>query len=81
MQRDIKKGELTTDKKALDRRVATRWNSDLTCIQAHIYFKKQVKQLMLDVPELEEDYLLSAEQWRLAKEMEEVLQVSVLQPV
>ena len=37
--------ELHGDKKTLDRRVATRWNSDLACLEAHIYFKIPVKQL------------------------------------
>ncbi|KAJ6632313.1 hypothetical protein B0H10DRAFT_2251506, partial [Mycena sp. CBHHK59/15] len=35
-------------KVALDRRVPTRWNSDLACLAAHVQFEIPVKELMSD---------------------------------
>ena len=37
--------ELPGDKTALDCHVTTWWNSDLTCLDAHLYFKSPVEQL------------------------------------
>ncbi|KAJ7231225.1 hypothetical protein C8J57DRAFT_1036550, partial [Mycena rebaudengoi] len=57
---------------ALDRRVPTQWNSDLVCLAAHVHFERPVKQLTQD--NLEE-YALTPEQWKLAKQLCLVLQV------
>ncbi|KAJ7723017.1 hypothetical protein DFH07DRAFT_932289 [Mycena maculata] len=59
-------------KAALDRRVPTRWNSDLVCLASHVHFDRPVKQLTQDNPE---EYALTPEQWRLAKQLVEALQV------
>ncbi|KAJ7019651.1 hypothetical protein C8F04DRAFT_975384 [Mycena alexandri] len=59
-------------KVALDRRVPTRWNSDLACLASHVHFERPVKQLTQD--NLEE-YALTAAQWKLAKELCQALQV------
>ncbi|KAJ6545063.1 hypothetical protein DFH09DRAFT_1509464, partial [Mycena vulgaris] len=57
---------------ALDRRVPTRWNSDLACLVAHVQFERPVKQLTQD--NLEE-YALTPEQWVLAKQLCQALAV------
>ena len=80
IKRDAGEGRLITDKTALDRRVVTRWNSDLACISAHVLFEAQVKQLIAVIPALEE-HLMTGPQWDLAKEMEEVLAVRIYHPI
>lgn len=72
---DIKAGKLEGKKMALDRRVATRWNSDLQCLAAFIYFKVQIKKLIAEHSNLA-DLSLSEEQWELAEELESCLSVS-----
>ncbi|KAF8151169.1 hypothetical protein K438DRAFT_1623955, partial [Mycena galopus ATCC 62051] len=57
-------------KVALDRRVPTRWNSDLACLAAHVAFETPVKQLTSDGLS---EYALTPEQWKLAKQLCEVL--------
>jgi len=37
--------DFSGDETALDCRVPTRWNSDLTCLDAHLYFKSPIEQL------------------------------------
>jgi hypothetical protein len=37
--------DLPGDKTALDRYVPTGWNSDLTCLDTHLYFRSPVEQL------------------------------------
>ncbi|KAL6302973.1 hypothetical protein BKA93DRAFT_735840 [Sparassis latifolia] len=67
--------ELSGMKKALDRRVVTRWNSDFTCLAAHIYFEIPVKQLTSNDRNDLQLYALSHMQWRLAKQLEPVLEI------
>lgn len=61
-------------KVALDRRVPTRWNSDLACLAAHVKFETPVKQLTSDGLS---EYALSDAQWKLAKQLCEVLEVNL----
>ena len=68
--------ELVGSKKALDRRVSTRWNSDLTCLEAHIHFKNVIQQLTGVAANKLQAYRLSDEQWELADDLVEVLMVS-----
>lgn len=63
-------------KTALDRRVPTRWNSDLDCLRAHVHFKPQVRQLIAQDEALDQ-YLMTPLQWDVAAEVAEVLVVRV----
>lgn len=62
-------------KRTLTRRVPTRWNSDLACLAAHIYFETPVKQLTSDSSNKLKQYALTEQQWKLAKQLSEVLEV------
>ncbi|KAF8987428.1 hypothetical protein BDQ17DRAFT_1258553 [Cyathus striatus] len=57
--------------KVLEQQAPTHWNSDLNCLQSHIYFQEVVKQLTVG-SDLK-GFHLSEEQWNLAQEVEEVL--------
>jgi hypothetical protein len=67
---------LLGNKRALDRRVPTRWNSDLKCLEAHVYFKSPVQQLTAVASNKLQAYRLTDEQWDLAENLSEVLAVS-----
>jgi hypothetical protein len=67
--------ELEGSKKALDRRVTTRWNSDLTCLEAHVHFKNIIQQLTGVATNKLQAYRLSGQQWELADDLIEVLMV------
>jgi hypothetical protein len=69
--------DLPGDKTALDRRVPTRWNSDLTCLDAHLYFKSPVEQLTGAAINKLQAYRLSEEQWNLADTLSAILQVAI----
>ncbi|KAG8933501.1 hypothetical protein FRC01_008781 [Tulasnella sp. 417] len=77
VKQDIKDRKLNESKTSLSRRVATLWNSDLHCLRDHIYFKRQVKQLIAQEPSLDE-FNLSDQEWKLAEEVAEVLVVGIL---
>ena len=67
--------ELKSSKRALDRRVPTRWNSDFDCLFAHLYFKNIV-QAMAGVTENKlKPYCLTDSQWDLVEDIVEVLKV------
>lgn len=66
---------LPGDKTMLDRRVPTRWNSDLAALSSHVFFERQVRRLTASDDALEQ-FALSDEQWKVAKELAQVLQVS-----
>ncbi|KAK6992134.1 ribonuclease H-like domain-containing protein, partial [Favolaschia claudopus] len=66
----VQANDSASGKVALDRRVPTRWNSDLVCLAAHIQFETPVKQLTSDGLS---EYALTPKQWALAKELCEVL--------
>lgn len=59
--------DLSGDKTALDRHVPTRWNSDLTCLDAHLYFRSPVEQLTGAAINKLQAYQLSEEQWDLSE--------------
>ncbi|KAI0041493.1 hypothetical protein FA95DRAFT_1641654, partial [Auriscalpium vulgare] len=60
-------------KRRLDRRVPTRWNSDYACLAAHVQFKSEVRQLTTE--DGLADYALTPEQWSLAEKLKEVLEI------
>jgi hypothetical protein len=68
--------ELVGRKKALDCRVSTQWNSDLTCLKAHIHFKNVIQQLTGVAANKLQAYRLSDEQWELADDLIKVFMVS-----
>jgi hypothetical protein len=66
--------DLVSSKTTLDRRVPTRWNSDFTCLRAHVQFRTAVRMLTTD-SELSA-YALSEEQWKLAQQLIDILIVT-----
>jgi hypothetical protein len=70
--------DLSGDKTMLDRRVPTRWNSDLTCLDAHLYFRSPVEQLTGTAINKLQAYRLSEDQWNLAETLSAILEVTVL---
>lgn len=69
-------GQLPGDRMTLARRVPTRWNSDLECLDAHIYFKSVIKSLIGANSHLE-PYSLTPDQWKLAELLDQALVVRV----
>ncbi|KIK90921.1 hypothetical protein PAXRUDRAFT_95593, partial [Paxillus rubicundulus Ve08.2h10] len=65
------KNHLQGDKEALDWQVPTQWNSDLACLDAHLYFRVMVQQLT-GVSELKA-FRLTEDQWPLATVLADVL--------
>jgi hypothetical protein len=67
-----KRGE-DSQKRHLDRRVPTRWNSDFACLSTHLYFKEEVQLFTMqkNLP----DYALTSAQWKLAEHLVPVLEV------
>ncbi|KAF8833539.1 hypothetical protein BDN67DRAFT_916742 [Paxillus ammoniavirescens] len=62
---------LSGNKEALDRRVPTRWNSDLACLDAHIYFRPVIQQLTASADL--KSFRLTEAQWPLAVVLADVL--------
>jgi len=60
----------------LDHQVPTQWNSDLTCLDAYLYFRSPVEQLTDAAINKLQAYWLSEDQWNLAKTLSAVLEVS-----
>lgn len=68
--------EISGTKVSLDRRVSTRWNSELGCIDAHLSLYSVVQQLT-GIRELKlQSFILTEEQFLLTKDLREVLIVS-----
>jgi hypothetical protein len=67
--------ELQSTKRALDRRVPTRWNADFDCLAAHLHFKSVIQSMTGVSDNKLKDYRLTEEQWELAEDVEEVLKV------
>lgn len=66
---------LEGNKRTLVRRVPTRWNSDLNCLLSHIHFREIVEQLTA-TPSLNlRAYALTADQWKMAEDLCEILLV------
>ncbi|KAF8225191.1 hypothetical protein L208DRAFT_1506867 [Tricholoma matsutake] len=59
--------DLSGNKDTLDRQVPTQWNSDLTCLDAHLYFRSPVEQLTGAAINKLQAYRLSEDQWDLAE--------------
>jgi hypothetical protein len=66
---------LAGSKTALDRRVPTRWNSDFSCLDAHVHFKNVIQQLTGVAANKLQAYRLTNPQWEMADELLEVLEV------
>nr|GAT45667.1 predicted protein [Mycena chlorophos] len=62
-------------KSALDRRVPTRWDSDMRCLSAHAHFENPIKQLCAVSRWKMAKYLLTPDQWSLAENMIPVLEI------
>jgi hypothetical protein len=69
--------DLPGDKTMLDRRVPTRWNSDLACLDAHLYFRSPIEQLTGAAVNKLQAYRLSEDQWNLAETLSAILEVAV----
>ena len=69
---------LPGDKTALDRHVPTCWNSDLICLDAHLYFRSPVKQLTGTAINKLQAYQLLEEQWNLAETLSAILEVIIM---
>jgi hypothetical protein len=67
--------ELKGSKRTLDRRVPTRWNSDLACLKAHVHFKSVVQALTAVDSYKLQAYRLTTAQWRLAEDLALILEV------
>ena len=74
---DLVKGDttLTRNRRALSRRVPTRWNSDLECLLSHVYFRNVVEQLTAVSSNGLQAYRLTVEQWGMVDDIKEILLV------
>lgn len=70
--------DLDGEKRALDRRVPTRWNSELDCVEAHLHFRPVIESLTLPTTNGLAGYRLSSVQWELAEDVADILTVSLL---
>ncbi|KAF5315255.1 hypothetical protein D9619_006958 [Psilocybe cf. subviscida] len=59
--------------RSLTRRVPTRWNSDLACLESHMYFRDIIEELTSIRSLKLAPYTLSAEQWEIASDVHQVL--------
>ena len=64
------------DKRSLDRRVPTWWNSESNCLEAHLYFQPIVEALTIPTENGLRAYKLTPTQWSLAMDVGDVLEVS-----
>lgn len=69
--------ELDKNQRALTRRVATRWNTDRAALNSHLYFKGPVQWLTGSSKHNLKRYALDDEQWVLAAELNNVLEVRI----
>lgn len=65
----------STDKRSLDRRVPTRWNSDLACFDAHIVLRIAVEQLTAPAANKLNSFRLNEAQWLLLEQVVDVLSI------
>ncbi|KAF5354023.1 hypothetical protein D9756_006943 [Leucocoprinus leucothites] len=62
-------------KRSLNRWVATCWNSDFLCLNAHVYFRKEV-EIMTGISDNNlTQYPLSADQWKIVTDLLPVLEI------
>jgi hypothetical protein len=71
MHADLKSSE----RKALSHRVATHWNSDRKALDDHMYLKEPVRWLTSEPSLKLQWHALKEEQWLLAAELNEALEV------
>ncbi|KAG1821484.1 hypothetical protein EV424DRAFT_1272293, partial [Suillus variegatus] len=64
-----------SQKRTLDRRVATRWNSDFACLKTHVSFEKAIKLFTSQEANGLQMYALTTTQWKLAKQLIPVLEI------
>lgn len=69
--------ELPKGQRALARRVATRWNTDHEALASHLHFKAPVQWLTWSSKHNLNRYALDDEQWALAIELNDVLEVRI----
>ncbi|KAH6890700.1 hypothetical protein BKA70DRAFT_1035996, partial [Coprinopsis sp. MPI-PUGE-AT-0042] len=65
--------QLDGHKTTLDRRVPTRWNSDLNCLQAHFHFRNEVESLTGVSRNKLSAYRLTETQWKIAEDLRDAL--------
>ena len=70
--------DIPGDKTALDHHVPTHWNSDLVCLDAHLYFRSPVEQLTGAAFNKLQAYWLLEEQWNLAETLSAILEVIIM---
>jgi hypothetical protein len=58
---------------ALDQCVVTRWNTDFSCISAHVILEKAVRRLASNGNPRIKQFFLSEPQWSLATQLKHVL--------
>ncbi|KAH8113039.1 hypothetical protein DFH11DRAFT_1689602 [Phellopilus nigrolimitatus] len=66
--------EFTGHKRALDRRVSTRWNSEFACIEAHFFFRT-IEQLTGTAANKLQSFRLNDRQWIIAQHLCDVLAI------
>ncbi|KAF6749031.1 hypothetical protein DFP72DRAFT_793855, partial [Ephemerocybe angulata] len=64
-----------TSKRTLDRRVATRWDSDKKCLSAHLHFHTEVEQLTGVSSHRLQAYRLNEAQWAIATDLVDALAI------
>lgn len=69
--------DLQTNRRALTRHVATRWNTDHDCLEAHRLFRPVINQLTIDPRNNLLSFRLDEDQWELSEVVEAVLVVSL----
>ena len=62
----------------MDRRVPTRWNSELDCVEAHIFFRPVIEAFTSPTENGLAAYRLTRTQWDLAEDVADVLMVRPL---
>ncbi|KAH8105595.1 hypothetical protein DFH11DRAFT_1691980 [Phellopilus nigrolimitatus] len=67
--------EFTGHKRALDRRVLTRWNSEFACIEAHFFFRTVIEQLTGTAANKLQSFRLNDRQWFIAQHLCDVLAI------
>ncbi|KAH8110930.1 hypothetical protein DFH11DRAFT_728116 [Phellopilus nigrolimitatus] len=63
------------EKRTLDRRVPTRWNSDFQCLETHVYFRTIVEQLTAPAENKLRAFKMSEIQWDLALHLVDILAI------
>ncbi|KAF8494903.1 hypothetical protein F5888DRAFT_1795030 [Russula emetica] len=67
--------ELEGSRKAPNRQVTIWWNSNLTCLEAHVHFKNIIQQLTGVATNKLQACRLSGQQWELANDLIKVLMI------